>query len=66
MKFLLEVDVDGDVDGTPSAEDTTRELGRILRYWAGNLRHYDLKPGVGEAVYDSGHREVGRWTVTES
>ncbi|GGR77162.1 hypothetical protein GCM10010252_14740 [Streptomyces aureoverticillatus] len=62
MKFLLEVDV----DGTASAEDTTRELGRILRYWAGNLRHYDLKPGAGEAVYDSAYREVGRWVVAKS
>ncbi|GHC43411.1 hypothetical protein GCM10010349_04790 [Streptomyces flavofungini] len=60
VKFLLEVDV----DDTASAEDTTRELGRILRYWAGNLRYYGMEPGAGETVLDSAHREVGRWTIT--
>lgn len=62
MKFLLEVDV----DDAASAEDATRELGRILRYWAGSLKYYALEPGVGEAVLDSGHREVGRWTIVGS
>ncbi|GAA2467924.1 hypothetical protein [Streptomyces macrosporus] len=60
MKFLLEVDLDGMEPG----EDTVRELGRILRYWGGNLHHYDLKPGDGSDVYDSAYREVGRWSVT--
>ncbi|GAA3367582.1 hypothetical protein GCM10020367_66420 [Streptomyces sannanensis] len=40
------------------------ELGRILRYWAGNLHHCALDPGDGCAVYDSGYREVGRWSIT--
>lgn len=62
MKFVLEVDV----DDTAEAEDSTRELSRILRYWAGNLSHYTLTPGTGEAVYDSGYREVGRWRCTEA
>ncbi|MFD0413929.1 hypothetical protein [Streptomyces sp. NPDC127108] len=62
MKFVLEVDV----DDAASAEDTTRELGRVLRYWAGNLRYYAMEPGVGETVLDSGHREVGRWTIVGS
>ncbi|HZG03217.1 MAG TPA: hypothetical protein VE546_06565 [Streptomyces sp.] len=59
MKFLLEVDM----DGMTSDEEAVRELGRILRYWGGNLRHYELRPGTGAAVYDSGYREVGRWGV---
>ncbi|GAA3142180.1 hypothetical protein GCM10010466_36420 [Planomonospora alba] len=42
------------------------ELGRILRYWGGNLRHYEMKPGDGSVIYDSGYREVGRWTITEA
>ncbi|MVO84608.1 hypothetical protein GPA10_07435 [Streptomyces sp. p1417] len=62
MKFVLEVDV----DDTAPAEDSARELGRILRYWAGNLHHYALEPGAGESVYDSGYREVGRWRCTEA
>ncbi|GAA2260188.1 hypothetical protein GCM10010145_32150 [Streptomyces ruber] len=59
-KFLLEVDLEqADWD-----EDTAvRELGRILRYWGGNLHHYALRPGDGSALYDSAYREVGSWAV---
>ncbi|TLS41756.1 hypothetical protein FE633_34285 [Streptomyces montanus] len=60
MKFVLEVDM-GD---TPWDGNTAQELGRILRYWGGNLHHYDLKPGDGSAIYDSEYREVGRWSIT--
>jgi hypothetical protein len=42
------------------------ELGRILRYWGGNLQHYKLVPGDGSAIYDSGYQEVGRWQVVGS
>lgn len=59
MRFVLEVDVDAD----RPAEDTAEELGRILRYWGGNVKHYALKPGDGSAVYDSQYREVGRWRI---
>jgi hypothetical protein len=62
MKFVLEVDVHAD----RPAEDTAGELGRILRYWGGNLKHYALKPGDGSAVYDSQYQEVGRWRIVES
>ncbi|MFH8792472.1 hypothetical protein [Streptomyces sp. NPDC017941] len=62
MKFVLEVDV----DDAATPEDFARELERVLRYWAGNLRHYTLEPGTGEAVYDSGHRQVGSWRCTEA
>jgi hypothetical protein len=61
MKFVLEVDMgDNAFDGNGVAE-----LGRILRYWAGNLRHYDLKPGDGCEISDSEYREVGRWSIVE-
>ncbi|WP_286259430.1 hypothetical protein [Streptomyces graminofaciens] len=61
MKFVLEVDL----DGTDWNEGTTvQELERILRYWGGNLRHCELKPGEGQTLLDSDYREVGRWTVT--
>ncbi|MFH8369289.1 hypothetical protein [Streptomyces sp. NPDC018031] len=59
MKFVLEVDIDEAAEGGAAAG----ELGRILRYWGGNLHHYELRPGVGESVHDSSYREVGRWTV---
>ncbi|GAA4929881.1 hypothetical protein ACFPM3_24485 [Streptomyces coeruleoprunus] len=59
MKFVLEVTVD---DGQP-AKDRASELGRILRYWGGNLHHYALEPGDGSAVYDSAYREVGGWRI---
>lgn len=62
MKFVLEVDMsDGAV-----AEDAAKELGRILRYWAGNVRHYGLRPGDESAIYDSDHRDVGRWRIVEA
>lgn len=59
MKFLLEVDMgDAAFEGRAAGE-----LGRILRYWGGNLHHYDLKPGDGSAIYDSRYSEVGRWSI---
>ncbi|MEV7126695.1 hypothetical protein [Streptomyces sp. NPDC093260] len=60
MRFLLEIAV----DDTRPAEEKAAELGRILRYWGGNLHHYALEPGDGSAVYDSASREVGRWRLT--
>ncbi|MFF7790539.1 hypothetical protein [Streptomyces sp. NPDC007991] len=61
MKFLLEVTM----DNAALAEDPAAELGRILRYWGGNLRHYALRPGDGSVIYDSEYREVGRWSVAD-
>lgn len=60
VKFVLEVDM-GDTgwDGNAASE-----LGRILRYWGGNLGHFALEPGDGSAVHDSGYREVGRWSIS--
>ncbi|GGQ29961.1 hypothetical protein GCM10010266_61430 [Streptomyces griseomycini] len=59
MRFLLEVTMDGEA----LTKDPAGELGRILRYWAGNLRHYPLEPGDGSVVYDSEYREAGRWAI---
>lgn len=62
MKFLLEVDMGSAAfDG-----NALHELGRILRYWGGNLRHYELIPGAGSAIYDSDYHEVGEWKITGS
>jgi len=60
MKFILEVDLD-----QLNPAKTADELSRILRYWGGNVKHYDLKPGDREKVYDSGYAKVGRWSITE-
>jgi len=62
MKFLLEVTM----DDAALAEDPAGELGRILRYWGGNLRHYPLKAGDEAAIYDSAYREVGQWRIVAS
>ncbi|MEV3860992.1 hypothetical protein AB0J38_42615 [Streptomyces sp. NPDC050095] len=59
MKFLLEVDMgDAAFDG-----DAASELGRILRYWGGNLHHFALTIGDSSAIYDSRYEEVGRWEI---
>ncbi len=61
MKFVLEVDMgDTAFDG-----NAVRELGRILRYWGGNLRYFDMKPGDGSAIYDSAYNEVGHWSIVD-
>lgn len=57
VKFRLEVDMDA------LAGDNTQELGRILRYWAGNLKHYQLDDKPTETLYDSAYTEVGTWSV---
>ncbi|MER6727795.1 MULTISPECIES: hypothetical protein [Streptomyces] len=59
MRFLLEVTMD---EGA-LAEDPTGELQRILRYWGGNLKHYELRAGDSAEIYDSAYREVGRWSI---
>ncbi|MDT0433132.1 MULTISPECIES: hypothetical protein [Streptomyces] len=62
MRFLLEVTLDDDA----SDADRAAGLGRILRYWGGNLHRYALRDGTGEAVYDSAYTEVGQWRVSAS
>ena len=61
MKFTLEVDLSA--GAVPN--DVLGELGRILRYWAGNLKHYELTVGAGETVSDSSYAEVGTWKYTD-
>ena len=59
MNFTLEIDLD-----QLNPAKTADELSRILRYWGGNVKHYDLKAGDREKVYDSGYAKVGHWTIT--
>ncbi len=61
MKFVLEVDLSAWI---PDGE-VGKELGRILRYWAGGVQQLELSPGQGSDIYDSSYRPVGRWTITE-
>jgi hypothetical protein len=61
MKFTLEVDLSAGV----VPEDTLGELGRILRYWAANVKHYPREPGAGETISDSSYAPVGSWRFTE-
>jgi hypothetical protein len=61
VKFILEVDMGKNAfDGNAVAE-----MGRILRYWGGNLKYFEMKPGDGAEIRDSEYREVGRWVITE-
>lgn len=53
-----------DVDLSAVAGDPREELSRVLRYWAGNMKHYDFEQPATEAVYDSEYREVGNWALT--
>lgn len=56
-QFVLEIDLSA-VDGDP-----TEELSHALRYWAGNLKHYDLEVPVAETVYDSEYGKIGQWSL---
>ena len=58
MRFHLEIDL----HALPQPHDA--ELGRILRYWAGNLSRYDLTSDTSESIRDSAYEEVGFWRVT--
>jgi len=57
MKFTMEIDLDG------VAGDPTTELERILRYWGGNMRHYELATGPSAEVSDSEYAVVGSWRI---
>lgn len=60
MKFTLTVDTDL-LTGDPE-----QELSRILRYWAGNLKHYELTDGTSETLMDSAYVAVGEWKLSAS
>lgn len=58
MRFTLEIDLDHLVG------DAESEVGRILRYWGGNLKYYDLTQPVPDVdVSDSAYTVVGAWRV---
>ena len=55
MRFFLEVTM----DDAALTKDPAGELGRILRYWGGNLRHYPLRPGDGQVDHRGDARVFG-------
>ncbi|HZM81260.1 MAG TPA: hypothetical protein VFC19_36505 [Candidatus Limnocylindrales bacterium] len=57
-RFLLEVQMDA-----WDSANTEQELGRILRYWGGNLKYYQLVPGDEAEITDSEYKPVGRWRI---
>jgi hypothetical protein len=57
MKFVLAVDLE------KLTGDPVYELGRILRYWAGNLKYYELVAGDRQEIYDSTYQAVGEWRI---
>jgi hypothetical protein len=59
MKFTLEADLD-----QIEPDQREPEPGRILRYWAGNLKHYALEAGDQCELSDSAYRPVGEWKIT--
>jgi hypothetical protein len=60
MRFVLGADLD---TGALAGEDRAEELGRILRYWGGNVKKIELGPGSRRELYDSGCTAVGDWRV---
>ena len=58
MRFTMDIDL------TALNGDTEAELGRILRYWGGNLKYYDLTQPVADVeCSDSSYAVVGAWRV---
>lgn len=47
------------------AGDPTTELERILRYWGGNMRHYDFAQPVTTEVSDSEYAVIGSWSLVD-
>lgn len=58
MRFELTIDIDT-ITG-----DHSDEIARALRYWAGNLKHYEIDVGTTEAIYDSAYSPIGEWKIS--
>lgn len=61
MRFIFEVDMNTDA----LKLDPEGELGRAMRYWAGNLKNYPMEPGAGEEIFDSETQEAGSWAIVD-
>jgi hypothetical protein len=58
VRFVLDVHL-------PDDADSCAEVGRILRYWGGEMKDLDdLEPGDKQDVYDSAYNRVGSWSVS--
>lgn len=61
MRFIFEVDMNTEA----MKLDPEAELGRALRYWAGNLKNYPMEPGAGEDIFDSEYKPAGSWAIVD-
>lgn len=60
MRLKLDIDLDK-LAGEPATE-----VGRILRYWGGNMSEELLEPGFAQDLYDSTYTEpVGTLTLED-
>jgi hypothetical protein len=59
VRFVLDVDIDR-LTGEP-----VEELGRIPRYWAGNLKDHELIADDRQEIHDAAHQGVGSGASTE-
>lgn len=59
VKFIFEVDMNTEA----MKVDPEAELGRALRYWAGNLKNYPMEAGAGEDIFDSEYKAAGSWAI---
>ncbi|PQZ95089.1 hypothetical protein CQ018_07110 [Arthrobacter sp. MYb227] len=61
MKFVFEIDM-----STEAVKiDPEKEISRMLRYWAGNLKNYPMEQGAEEDIYDSDFKAAGSWCIIE-
>jgi hypothetical protein len=58
MRLTIDIDMDA-VTG-----ETDKEIGRILRYWAGALPQMDLAAGTEQVLMDSSYAPVGHLRVS--
>jgi hypothetical protein len=62
MRFVLEVDLDA---GALAGDKRAEELGRILRYWGGSMKHVTLALGGRQDLFDSDYAVVGSWRIED-
>lgn len=61
MIDLMKLSIAIEIDDLP--DEKGRELGRILRYWAGAMEQLDLDAPVEHQLMDSDYKPVGTLTI---
>jgi hypothetical protein len=57
VRLTIEIDLD------QLPEPKGKEVGRILRYWAGAANQLDLTAGVEHELRDSAYKSVGTFRI---